>query len=270
MEIEKKQVFLDKPKNLSLEKLGTKVLWTNLFSIKLLGSFTFYTYVVKYNPNVEIIRMKRVIYNTIEKEIIKVYGDTVIFTGDNLFSTVQIKDKKDFNTKLRNGVEYTVTLTKTEETINVNKYNPLQNQAVKRISEEILKTILRANPKLEFNKDFFVKLDEKKTIYEKIDFFPGFKNSIHYLSQGIFTSISIKNRMLSVDNCLTIIRQRDSENLKNRLKKDESQNEINLHFEGRFVKMVYKGKKTYQVLKVNFEKTPKKTTFLYQSNYSLN
>jgi hypothetical protein len=211
--------------------------------------------------------MKRIIFSSIEKEIIKVYGENKIFTGDNLFSTVEVKDLKDFATKLRNGVEYRITITKTEETINISKYNPLQNQAIKRISEEILKTILRANPKLEMNKDFFVKIDEKKTIYEKVDFYPGFLNSIHYLSQGIFTSISIKNRMLSVKNCFLIIKERESDGLNNRFKKEEIQSDINSHFEGRAVKMTYKGKKTYSVNKVNFNKNPKNTTFLYQGKH---
>jgi hypothetical protein len=260
----KEQVFLEKPKSLSLAKLTNKPLWTNLFSIKLLSSFTFYTYVVRYTPDVDIIRMKRIIFSSVEKEIIKVYGENKIFTGDNLFSTVEVKDLKDFVTKLRNGVEYRVTVTKTEETINISKYNPLQNQAIKRISEEILKTILRANPKLEMNKDFFVKIDEKKTIYEKVDFYPGFLNSIHYLSQGIFTSISIKNRMLSVKNCFLIIKDREADGARNKMKRDEIQNDINSHFEGRAVKMTYKGKKTYTVNKVNFNKNPKNTTFLYQ------
>jgi hypothetical protein len=252
---------------LSLAKLSSKSLWTNLFSIKLLSSFTFYTYVVRYSPDVDVIRMKRIIFSSIEKDIIKVYGENKIFTGDNLFSTVEVKDLKDFTTKLRNGVEYTVTITKTQETINIQKYNPLQNQAIKRISEEILKTILRANPKLEMNKDFFVKIDEKKTIYEKVDFYPGFLNSIHYLSQGIFTSISIKNRMLSVKNCLQIIKDREIDGAKNKYKKDEIQNDINLHFEGRAVKMTYKGKKTYTVIRVNFNKNPKNTTFVYQGKF---
>ena len=266
-QISKKQEFLSKPKNLSLDsKLTKKLLWTNLFSIKLLSSFTFHTYVVRYDPPVEIIRMKRTIFSTIEKEIIKTYGENKIFTGDNLFSTVEVTNLKDFVTKLRNGVEYTVTITKTEETINLQKYNPLQNQAIKRISEEILKTILRANPKLEMNKDFFVKIDEKKTIYEKVDFYPGYLNSIHYLSQGIYTSISIKNRMLSVKNCYLIIKDREADGAKSKLKKEEIQYDINSHFEGRSVKMTYKGKKTYMVNKVNFNKTPKNTTFLYQSN----
>ena len=265
MEKEVRRDFLPYPKNLSssLSKLNKKPLWKNLFSIKMLQSFTFYTYLVRFNPNIKIIKLKRSIYLGIEKEIIKTYGDILVFTGDNLFSVKEIKDKQDFFIK-KNGVDYTVTLTKTEETINVNKYNPLQNQAVKRISEEILKTILRANPQLEFSKDFFVKINEKTTIYDKIDFFPGYKNSIHYLSQGIYTSISIKNRMLSIKNCFLLIKEKESEYAQSKMNKDQIQKSLNDHFSERSVKMIYKGKRTYYVSKVNFNKSPKNTSFLFE------
>lgn len=235
----------------------------------MLQSFTFYTYVVRFNPEIEFIRLKRTVYFAIEQEIKKIYGEIIIFTGDNMFSIKEIKEKNDFFIKLRNGVEYTVTLTKTEETININKYNPNQNQAVKRISEEILKTILRANPKLELNKDFFVKINEKKTIFEKIDFYPGFRNSIHYLSQGTFTSISIKNRFLSIKNCYLIIKEKESDYAKSNMKRDQSLALINDHFEGRSVKMVYKGKKVYVVSKVNFNKSPKNTSFLFEGKIKI-
>ena len=271
MEKEVRRDFLPYPKNLSssLSKLNKKPLWTNLFSIKMLQSFTFYTYIVRFNPNIEIIKLKRSIYFGIEKEIIKTYGDILVFTGDNLFSVKEVKDKQDFFIK-KNGVDYTVTITKTEETINVNKYNPLQNQAVKRISEEILKTILRANPQLEFSKDFFVKINEKTTIFDKIDFFPGYKNSIHYLSQGIFTSISLKNRMLSIKNCFLLIKEKESEYTQSRLTKDQIQKSLNDHFSERTVKMLYKGKRTYYVSKVNFNKSPKNTSFLFDGKLIIN
>ena len=47
-------------------------------------------------------------------------------------------------------------------------------------------------------------------LFDKIDFFPGYKNSIHYLSQGIYTSISIKNRILSIKNCFLLIKEKES------------------------------------------------------------
>ena len=102
------------PKNqvLPLSNLNKKPLWTNLFSIKMLQSFTFYTYIVRFNPNIEIIRLKRSIYLGIEKEIIETYGDILNYTGDNLFSVKEIKDKQDFFIK-KNGVNYTVTIAKT-------------------------------------------------------------------------------------------------------------------------------------------------------------
>ena len=98
MEKEFRRDFWPNPKNLSssLSKLNKKPLWKNLFSIKMLQSFTFYTYLVRFNPNIKIIKLKRSIYLGIEKEIIKTYGDILVFTGDNLFSVKEIKDKQDF------------------------------------------------------------------------------------------------------------------------------------------------------------------------------
>ena len=265
--IPNKKYFLDKPKNLisTMSKLPTKPLWVNLFGVKMLQNFTFYTYIVRFTPDIDYIRQKRFVFYAIEKEIMKVYGDLLIFSGDNMFGTLEVKDLQCFSVKYKNGVDYKITITKTEETINVNKYNPLQNQAVKRITEEILKTILRANPFLELNKDFFVKISEKKTIFDSVDFYPGFKNSIHYLSQGNYTSISIKNRILSKMNCLEIIKVKIAELQAKNLKLDQIYPIINDHFEERTIKTIYKGKKTYKISKVNFNKdrTPKTTSFLY-------
>ena len=70
-----KKEFISRPKNLisSLSKLNMKPLWTNLFSIKMLQSLTFYTYVVRFNPEIEFIRLKRTVYFAIEQEIKKIY-----------------------------------------------------------------------------------------------------------------------------------------------------------------------------------------------------
>ena len=64
-----KKGFISRPTNLisSLSKLNMKPLWTNLFSIKM------HTYVVRFNSEIQYIRLKRTVYFAIEQEIKKIY-----------------------------------------------------------------------------------------------------------------------------------------------------------------------------------------------------
>ena len=76
--------------------------------------------------------------------------------------------------------------------------------------------------------------------------------------------------MLSIKNCFLLIKEKESEYTQSRLTKDQIQKSLNDHFSERTVKMLYKGKRTYYVSKVNFNKSPKNTSFLFDGKLIIN
>merc|ERR1712216_873496 len=87
----KEMTFLPAPKQALVQNKGfnkKKTIYTNLYKLKMDKTPSFYTYVIKYEPEIEAdwATLKREVFSSVDfKELDKIYS-TLIYTGDNLFS----------------------------------------------------------------------------------------------------------------------------------------------------------------------------------------
>ncbi len=259
--------FNPKPKNLiaNNQLVGTKPVTSNLFLIKLFNNIsTFYCYLVRMEPEIEadFTFKKRELFNSIERQVEEVYGKVSVYTGDNYFSTKKEADIKEFKALYRKtGAEYKVLISLSEKTINVTEKNYWRTPAVKQITEEMVRKVLRANPNLEFYRNLFVKKNEMATLggtkdsKYTLNFYPGYTTGIHYLDDGTHLCIGLKNKILNTESCL--------EKLNSMLKSSSNRNknqvatEIKEFFQSRSVKTKYKkNNKNYVINDVNFDVNP--------------
>ena len=250
--------FNPRPKSLikGQHLTGKRKVYANLFPLKIFQSIkTLYTYVVRFEPEIEadFVYKKREIFNTIERKIGTEYGNFV-FTGTNIYADKEVRDLKVIEAIYpKTGVKYQVSLAIHTETINLVNCDFKTTPAVKNIIEEIVRKILRSNVDLEFYRNLFVKKlknNETSLIQSErhsVEFYPGYTTGVHYLNDGIFLCVALKNKILSTENCLIKIYNME------RSTKDQ----IREFFIGRSVKTKYKkNNKNYLINDVSFDKNP--------------
>jgi hypothetical protein len=253
----KKPVFT--PKSLTYVS-GSKNVYVNLFKLSSNKNFVMYVYSCQFFPEIdtENMRTKRQLFNHMEKEIRAIYKD-LIFSGDNLYSPEQVADPKEFiAVHSQSQIKYSLVIRKTDEKVLMSDAN-IDKPIVKTVYELMVKEILRANPNLEFYRDLCVRKDGLKTISSKsnkIDFYPGYFTSVLNTAKGAYLVVSIKNKLLSNQNCLEIINQK----FKDKAKTRDGQEELREFFVGRQIKTTY-SKRTQKIDDITFDKNPSNATF---------
>ena len=262
-QLKKERDFNPRPKTLISKNSIVKrtIVYVNLFPVTISKSITtFYCYSVRFEPDIEadFIFKKREVFHSIEKKIGQESNlGNFVYTGDNIYSDKEQKDLKIYDAfHSKTQCKYKVFISLTTEKINLTENNCFRTPAVKTITEEIVKKILRANVDLEFYRNLFVKTKEKQEIQSythKVDFYPGYTTGIHYLTDGTHLCVSLKNKILGKENCLEKI---------NTLK---SNAEIREFFQGRSVKTNYKkNNKNYLINDVNFDINPGNKKFTHR------
>ena len=263
-QLKKDRDFNPRPKSLiSKNQIVSKncYVYANLLPVTISKSITtFYCYSVRFEPDIEsdFIFKKREVFHSIEKKIGQESNlGNFVYTGDNIYSDKEQKDLKihdAFHSKTQ--CKYKIFISLTTEVINLTENNCFRTPAVKTITEEIVKKILRSNVDLEFFRNLFVKTKEKQEIQSythKVDFYPGYTTGIHYLADGTHLCVSLKNKILGKENCLEKI---------NTLR---SNAEIREFFQERSVKTNYKkNNKNYLISDVNFDLNPGNYKFTHR------
>lgn len=244
-------------------------IWVNNFELKFTKELLFTEFAVVFEPEIgrEHTFLKEEIFRYCDLSEVaseKIY----LYTGDSVF--VKSDKTKVFNSIYsmevdfkKNSTKYKITLTNTKRVFDlVSEYKAIFKPVHKMLFELIVNQIIKCNPSIEVFRRMFIKTNDKKQIANrnnvKIDFYPGYTSSINLTKEGIFLTVTTKNRFISQKTCLELI------------KECESPEEIENKFVGRSVKTTY-SKKNYVIDAINSDKNPKNLTFPYagQENVSL-
>ena len=160
---------------------------------------------------------------------------------------------------LKGKTEYTLAFQKVTKEKIIKKEDIHTDPLSKQFIELLIKDILHSNPKLEFNKGFFVLTTSKQYIETErvsISFYPGFATSFMETDGGNYLNVTLKNKIIQNDSILDILNNLKYTNKSN-------QEEIRDKLINRSFKVVY-AKKNYIIKDIIFDSNPKIHEFLYE------
>ena len=260
--------FLPKP-NIDYGKLkyiiDEKKIYVNLFEFSIKKDLFLYKYPFSITPEVDVSmsKMKINILNKCQNNLRKIYGIFII-SGDAIYSLNKIEVIHNFKSIIysKGKYEYLIQVQKFSNEIIVKKEDSQQNRLAKQFIEILIKDILLANPKLEFDKGLFVLKTDKKVIETEkvsINYYPGFTTRFVETEKGNYINVSLKNKIESTSNILEYLKARNYKDKRNI-------NEIKNKLEGRWF---YFQKKKYKIDEILFDKNPKNQT-IYIDGKSIN
>ena len=222
-----------------------------------------YQYPFKVDPEIEEgdYQIRNKIYNYCgigekkkRKKLKDFYGECFI-SGDSLYAVKEVKEMKTFDCKLySDGINnYTITFQpKSKERI-INQEDLEKDPLTKQFIEMLIRDILHGNPNLDFYKGLFIKKNDSKVIESQIfknasfTFYPGYTTSFMETEGGNYINVTLKNKILSTDNILDILK-------KNNYKKNKES--ITKYLVNKKFKVSY-AKKNYIINEIDFDKNPK-------------
>lgn len=235
-------------------------IWVNNYQVKFSKEMKFLEFAVEITPSIG--EDNKFLKEKLLKQISfhdLAHDNLYLITGDAIFiKTIPNKDYQeiyDYEILLRmNQMKYKVSLRNTKKSFDlISDYKLNLRPVHKMLFELLINQVVRNNPNIEVFRRMFIKSNEKKPIEtnrNKLDFFPGFTTSINLSNEGIFLTVTTKNRFLSTKNCLELI------------KECKTPEEIVEKFVNRSVKTTY-SKKNFIVNNVCLDKTPSNTIILY-------
>lgn len=247
----------------------TVPLYSNLYKLNFTKSFDLYEYSLKFNDTDTHLStgFRKKIISKINKELKKEYG-SFFFTGSSIFSTNKIKEVKNFNIDYK-SIDYLIFIQPTENIINLKEMteNNSFDQHAKTVVELLIKDILKANKFLKFFKNLYGKKIDEKTINSKnnsVSLFPGFTTKVLSLPEGLFLNVDIKNKILSADNCLTIMSKFCPRGVN--VTNTESYKKLNNYFKDRCIETTHTNQKM-KIESISRDRTPKNTALNLQGEH---
>ena len=254
--------FLEKPKinvkNLDyIEKDPVKI-YVNLYEIFLNKDLTLYQYPFSINPEPKEIDEKkmRYLFKNCSRELKSIFKNFFI-SGKSLYSSEEIKEIRNVKSFLylqKTREDYILEFQKCTNKKILKQEDIHKDPLAKQYIELIIRDILHANTKLEFYKDIFVMIDEKKTIDIKgvaVDFYPGFSTSFVETDKGNYLNVTLKHKIIQKK---TVLEYLIENNYKNKDKKEE----IKKNLKNAIFRDNYIGK-NYKITDILFDRKPVNT-----------
>ena len=260
--------FLTKPKiNADQLKyvLNSKNVYANLYEIDIKKELQLYQYPYAVAPQITEgdIRIREKLFKACGKKLKSIYGDCFI-SGDSLYAMTKVNEAKTVKCSLylKGKTEYTLDFNKCENERTIKKEDIQKDPLSKQFIEMIIRDILRANPRLEFYKGFFVIADDKHKIETEnvsVTFYPGFTTSFMETDSGNYLNVTLKNKIIQNETVLDYLNYyKFKDNV-------ELQNEIKEELVGKSFKVSY-AKRNYRIDDILFDRSPKTQTFNYEGS----
>ena len=226
---EEELVMVPKPnlnqENIPYLKEFSTDIYVNLFKFNLKKNLHIYQYSYDVEPSIgeTDMNIREKLFNYSKNEIESVYGK-FFQSGDYIFSTVKVNNPYEFIVEIyeENGIyEYSILIKPNSNSIylsNENIENIENNQFAKQVIEILVREILAANPQLIIYKNIFVNTNYIQNIVNNglnLQLYPGFTTSLVYTSSGCFINVTLKNKILSVNNILQYLIENNYENINN-------------------------------------------------------
>ena len=263
--------YLTKPKiNKKLPYISdTKEIYVNLFKISLKKELKIFQYPYSVTPEIEAgdLTIRNNIFKKASRQLKSIYGECFL-SGDSLYAIKDIQEIKSVVSKLynKNGkTDYTVTFQKRTNVKTINEQDIQKDQLAKQCIELLIRDILHSNQNLEFYKGLFVRKDQKKLIESyrfKVNFYPGFTTSFMETDSGNYLNVTLKNKIISTDNILTYLIEKNYTYKKNHEK-------IRNYLKDRSFKVSY-AKKNYVIYDISFDRNPTNTDFKNDDGKTIN
>ena len=207
-------------------------IYVNLFEIKLKKDIIIYQYPFTLIPEVEpgdISTIKKV-FNSCLRELKSIFGECFIM-GNSLYGFNRVEEIKTVKTVFigkKGRIEFKLEFAKYINSRTI-KQDDIQNDdpVCKLYIELLIKDILSANPKLDYYKRLFIKIDEEQIIESEqnnlsVIFYPGFTTSLVETQTGKFLNISLKNKIIQKETILDYLNGKGYKNPKKREKIKEN------------------------------------------------
>ena len=198
----------------------------------------------------------RYLFKNCSRELKSIFKNFFI-SGKSLYSSEEIKEIRNVKSFLylqKTREDYILEFQKCTNKKILKQEDIHKDPLAKQYIELIIRDILHANTKLDFYKDIFVMIDEKKTIDIKgvtVDFYPGFSTSFVETDKGNYLNVTLKHKIIQKK---TVLEYLIENNYKNKDKKEEiKQNLKNAVFRDN-----YKGK-NYKITDILFDRNPVNT-----------
>ena len=237
-----------------------KKIYVNLFEFDFQKDMKIYQYPYKVEPAIAV--ENQAIRDKLEKYALRslrnFYGEC-FFSGDSMYSQKKIEEMKVFNVTVYHNFkrnDYEITFQGFINEVTVRRADIRQNPLAKQCAELMLRDVLHSNQNLDFYRELMVDIEQRKKINTErisVDFYPGFITSFMKLEKGNFLNVTLKNKILSRE---TIYEYLKGMNFKDR----RSQDILNKSITERTFKTRYSNR-NYRIEKIDFERTPKNTTF---------
>ena len=263
--------YLTKPKiNKKLPYISdTKEIYVNLFKISLKKELKIFQYPYSVTPEIEAgdLTIRNNIFKKASRQLKSIYGECFL-SGDSLYAIKDIQEIKSVVSKLynKNGkTDYTVTFQKRTNVKTINEQDIQKDQLAKQCIELLIRDILHSNQNLEFYKGLFVRKDQKELIKSyrfKVNFYPGFTTSFMETDSGNYLNVTLKNKIISTDNILTYLIEKNYTYKKNHEK-------IRNYLKDRSFKVSY-AKKNYVIYDISFDRNPTNTDFKNDDGKTIN